>query len=224
VEREAFLARVRAAVDEATVPAASYTPGPLVADLGTDDLAERFRRNLEAVDGVVLEATGAEEAIGLLGEILDRHGAEAWLGWESAELPVAGLAEALDAGGRVRLGDRVPEDGAGRIDHQMEYFDVVAGITGADAGLAESGSIVVETRRGRARMASLIPLVHIALLRRDAIVPSLSHWVADHPDAAADTANLIVITGPSRTGDIEMQLNLGVHGPKHLYVVLLPAS
>jgi L-lactate dehydrogenase complex protein LldG len=70
-------------------------------------------------------------------------------------------------------------------------------------------------------MASLIPLVHIALLRSADISPSLSHWVAEHPEAARQTSNLVFVTGPSRTADIEQVLNLGVHGPKHLHVVLL---
>ena len=70
-------------------------------------------------------------------------------------------------------------------------------------------------------MASLIPLVHIALLREQDISPSLSHWIADNPTAAANTSNLVVITGPSRTADIEQILNLGVHGPKYLHVLVV---
>jgi L-lactate utilization protein LutC len=53
------------------------------------------------------------------------------------------------------------------------------------------------------------------------IARSLAHYAIDHPAAIEGTSNLVVITGPSRTADIEQQLNLGVHGPKHLHVILV---
>ncbi|MFZ0625504.1 MAG: LUD domain-containing protein [Acidimicrobiia bacterium] len=49
----------------------------------------------------------------------------------------------------------------------------------------------------------------------------MSHWAEKNPDSARRTANLVVITGPSRTGDIELQLNLGVHGPRQVHIVVI---
>ena len=50
---------------------------------------------------------------------------------------------------------------------------------------------------------------------------TLAHWAHRRAESAAETANLVLVTGPSRTGDIEQQLNLGVHGPRHVHVVLV---
>jgi L-lactate dehydrogenase complex protein LldG len=64
-------------------------------------------------------------------------------------------------------------------------------------------------------------LIHVALVRAESIFRSLAQWADEVPDAVVETANLVIVTGPSRTGDIEQHLNLGVHGPKHLHVVLI---
>ena len=69
-------------------------------------------------------------------------------------------------------------------------------------------------------MASLIPIEHIAFLRVENVHATLADLSLRDQDPA-DISNLVLITGPSRTGDIEQQLNLGVHGPKQLHVILL---
>jgi L-lactate dehydrogenase complex protein LldG len=115
----------------------------------------------------------------------------------------------------------VPSDAVGRRTRQESYYDCAVGITGAQAGLADSGSVVVASGHGRSRMASLIPSLHIALLRRDRLWPSLAHWIHARPDALGTEANWTVITGPSRTADIEQVLTLGVHGPREVHVLLV---
>jgi L-lactate dehydrogenase complex protein LldG len=68
-------------------------------------------------------------------------------------------------------------------------------------------------------MASLIPLVHIVLLPERLLFRSPMHWLAGGDVAGA--ANVVYITGPSRTADIEQRINLGVHGPREVHVVLV---
>ena len=221
MERDAFLSRVRAASIAVDADLAlAYEPGPLTPDLAHDDAAAAFTRNLQAVDGVVHHAAQRGDVPGIVGKIIAGYDAANYVAWD--ELPVPGVLEHVAAMDLARLPTELPADPTERRRLQLDYMDLTIGITGASAGMAESGSIVLATGPGRPRMASLIPLVHIALLSRERIYPSLSHYAAAHPVAAMSTANLVFITGPSRTGDIEMQLNLGVHGPRSIHVVLVP--
>lgn len=219
MDRETFLHRVRSAMEVSQLPPIpEMPPGGLVPDLPEAGATERFLQQVEAVDGHTHLVGSDAEAGRLIDALLEQYGATSYLGWDPDHLPISGLAERLRA---TPLEAVVPGNPEGRLEQQSGYMDLLAGITGASAGLAESGSIVLESGPGRPRMASLIPLVHIALLRKENITQSLSHWIADHPEAASDTSNLFMITGPSRTADIEQTLNLGVHGPRHLHVIVL---
>jgi L-lactate utilization protein LutC len=97
------------------------------------------------------------------------------------------------------------------------------GLTGADAGLAETGSVVIASGPGRSRMASLLVPVHVAVLRVDRLVDSISTLLATRGDLVAAGSNLVAITGPSRTADIEHTLSRGVHGPGEVHVILFEA-
>ena len=217
MDRDAFLARIRSA--SATLPA-SPDPGILVPEQPPGDLLTRFCRELEAVDGVPHRAASTDDGLRIVLELMEGH---RWF-MARGPLPVPGLAGRLIHDGYRIMNSDVPSDPAARIAHQLTYETLEVGITGADAALAESGSIVVTSGRESPRMASLIPEIHIALVRTDQIYPSLSHFLAEHPDVATRSSNMVVITGPSRTGDIEQTLTLGVHGPRQVHVVLIPFS
>jgi L-lactate dehydrogenase complex protein LldG len=216
MERDAFLRRVRAAVGSAQLPdVPGDDPGLLVPRLPPVDPVERFASSLALVGGILHEGDPVRAVV----EIAGHHGATTFLAWDDEHL-VPGVVTALEGAGLTRVGAEVPT-GAGRTGHQAGYLDVALGVTGAEAGFAESGSIVVRSGRGRARLASVIPAVHVALLRRADIHRSLAHWADSHGHTLAQSANVVFITGISRTGDIEMRLNTGVHGPAHLHVVLI---
>jgi L-lactate dehydrogenase complex protein LldG len=70
-------------------------------------------------------------------------------------------------------------------------------------------------------MASLVPDVHVAIVQKSDIWRSLAHWAADHSAMLTEHTNVVFSCGPSRTGDIEMKLNVGVHGPREFHVMLL---
>jgi L-lactate dehydrogenase complex protein LldG len=96
------------------------------------------------------------------------------------------------------------------------------GITGALAGLADTGTLVMVGSPARPLTASLLPEIHVALLRVSELVPSLPDALR-RPEVRASAA-AVLITGPSRTADIEMTLTIGVHGPKEVIVFLIDDS
>ena len=100
----------------------------------------------------------------------------------------------------------------------------MVGLTGAEAALADVGGIVVRSGEGRPRLASLLPPIHVTLLPVSRIHASLPDLLAAEPTIADGGSNLVLITGPSRTADIEMTLTRGVHGPGHVHAVLLHSA
>jgi L-lactate dehydrogenase complex protein LldG len=94
-----------------------------------------------------------------------------------------------------------------------------AGVSTALYGLASTGSVVLASSVDEPRGRSLLPDVHVTLLLEDRILPGLDELFAalgrDLPSALA------IVTGPSRSADIEQKLAVGVHGPGEVHVVLL---
>ena len=94
-----------------------------------------------------------------------------------------------------------------------------AGVSEASYGLADTGSVVLAASSEEPRARSLLPQVHVSLLREDRILPGLAELFetlgTDLPSALA------IVTGPSRSADIEQRLVVGVHGPGEVHVVLL---
>jgi L-lactate dehydrogenase complex protein LldF len=91
------------------------------------------------------------------------------------------------------------------------------GVTKAICGLADTGSILIVDGEGDPLQASLLPEIHIAVLKKSAILPSLENAMK----LVRESKAAVFITGPSRTADIEMTLTIGVHGPGELHVFLV---
>ena len=176
-----------------------------------DDLAERFTASLTAGAGEVHRAVNLAEALDILGQVL-------------VELParmVAVNAEPpLDG---IDLAARWPDVEwlvAGPSGTDLRAFCAAAdvGITGVDAALAETGTIVVSSGPGKSRLVSLLPPVHIALVPTSSLTVDLFTWTAAR--GGAMPASVTLISGPSKTADIEQVMAIGVHGPKRLIVIL----
>jgi L-lactate dehydrogenase complex protein LldG len=163
------------------------------------DLTTRFTTQLEAAGAQWTLVRGEAEAARALRRVLADTGAKRVAG-SDAPLVARLLPERL-----VDLS-------------RDELFSCDAGVTTAQWGIAETGTLVLESARERSRLASLVPPIHIALLSTQCICPSLGDALA-RVDPASHAITLI--TGPSRTSDIELTLVVGVHGPQVVHVLLL---
>ncbi len=95
------------------------------------------------------------------------------------------------------------------------------GITSADYALADTGTLVMLSTQREARLISLLPPAHIAVVPRERILTGLDELFAVLPNAADASSSMVLITGPSRTADIEQILVRGVHGPGQLTVLIV---
>jgi len=114
---------------------------------------------------------------------------------------------------------------AGLDDHarRAAMLSSDVGISSVDYAVAETGSLVVCSKPGQERMVSLLPPVHVALIDEAQIVPDLYDLFErlQENDSPALPSNVAFISGPSKTGDIELQLTTGVHGPGRWIVVII---
>ena len=101
------------------------------------------------------------------------------------------------------------------------FQDIEAGFTTTLGGLAETGGLLLTPGPREPRLLSLVPPVHIALLRADRIFDTLYQAIRSLGWNEMLPPNALVISGPSKTADIEQTLAYGVHGPKRLIVVLV---
>ncbi len=214
--REALLARVRASLGGATV--GTPEPPPIIdavmrmAGPG-DDLVRLFRERAEAVGMKVhpVESAGLQDR---LVELLRGLGAKRVVLGLSQKERSARLDGVLGhAGFRVL-------DSTDGLDAQ---FDVDVGITDVHAALAETGTLICSTDEHHSRGVSLIPPIHIAIVREEDIVPDMLDYWADiaGKDGRGLPSSLAFITGPSKTADIEGVLVTGVHGPGQVHILFV---
>lgn len=127
----------------------------------------------------------------------------------------------------IDLIDTVPvklSDGSKREKLRQEILSAGIGVTGVDYALAETGSVVIVARPEAARLVSLLPPVHVAVVRIDQILPGLDElFTLRRMDLLKNPGRdyMNIISGPSRSADIESTIVTGVHGPAEVHMVLV---
>lgn len=220
--RAAILDRIRQGKERGYLPSLSgTTPPPPAPPAFTEPLAEIFSRAARGVQAHVHRAQDDAAARELLVSEFTARGCRQVLAWTPAQLHLPGLSAALAAAGIELVASRLP--GLRRRADLEALAAIPVGLTAAAAGLARTGSLTMFADREQGRLASLLPPVHYALLRLEQLYPDIGAWLASDGVARriAGSSSTLVITGPSRTGDIAQTLTLGAHGPRELHIVLV---
>ncbi|HEY5310944.1 MAG TPA: lactate utilization protein [Pirellulales bacterium] len=226
MSRESFLARVRAAAGAGRAHRvfAADKPLPPISPSRTAaaDLVAQMAAEVNQVGGHSHVVPDAPAAARVLAELLEQSAATKALCWRDPLLARIGLAELLHERG-VQLLDydallREPVEGRKPLILAAEI-----GISGAAWAVAETGTLAMASGPGRERLASLAPPLHVAVIEARQIVPDLFALFA-HYEVDALPSNLTLITGPSKTGDIEMELTTGVHGPGQWHVIIVAGA
>jgi L-lactate dehydrogenase complex protein LldG len=208
--REEILGNIRAALGRSVeAPVGPLAPAVLRIPIADRNLyAAAFAEKLEKLAGKAILVREPADVIPALAEIL------------KDKTVVASNAPFLETCGITRL----PQVQTGFTDGQALRAACATadiGITSADYALAATGTFVMLASPQEARMVSLLPPVHIAVFPRSRILANLDELLGVLPLPAEQTSSMVLITGPSRTADIEQILIRGVHGPGEVYAVIV---
>lgn len=175
---------------------------------------ERFERLITSVHGEVIHVARGNWAASLV-ELLQAKGIRRLaLGREH---PIAAEARAALAEGEVTLidADRDVEEW-----QQEQFASTDAGLTSTRGGIAETGSLWLWPTPDEPRLISLVPPIHIAVLDADTLEDTFFDVIEAHGWAGGMPTNALLVSGPSKTADIEQTLAYGVHGPRELIVLV----
>jgi L-lactate utilization protein LutC len=217
--RDAFLQRVREAVAAGNRPGEATAPperGRVGYQGAGPDPVGRFRDELTAAGGQLHLVPDSESAVRAVQTIArDRVARRVLLG-RGAFLDTLGLAGRLRAVGL----EVACANGLSPETSREPFFAADLGVSGVTYLIAETGSIVLLARPDEPRSLSLLPPVHVAVAERSQLLPDLFDLFEGRTEMPSC---LTLITGPSKTGDIELRLVTGVHGPGEVHVVLVGA-
>ena len=232
--RAEFLSAVRAALGRPRTQMPEAAPkGIRHAALETatrSDLLDLLACMADETGWSVFRAASPEEAAGYVADAAARLGDGLVVTSAHPVLRDIGVAAAVGSAGAecdvIAVGDVSSNDEAEDRRQGLRHRALQAGmgVSAADYAIAETGSCVVLPGAGVSRLVSLLPPVYVALVEPGRVLPSLDALFALlGPALAEGTVSRYagIITGPSRSADIEQTVTVGVHGPGEVHMVLL---
>lgn len=235
--REEMLKRVRQALGRplgtpAVTPLPDFNFQGIMPPLAPTEYQAKFAAEWEKVAGVAHYVSTIDELEALLRKIAADLEAQGVVLSRNPLLTELRIAERLRAAGIsvVPWAGDAPVTGAPSLaEFHAASFQAKIGITGVDYVLAETGGLVLSSQTEGAQLASLAPPVHIALYRQSQLVGSLEDVLAKLPVSnpsgrLSPGRSVVIVTGTSRTADIEQILIRGVHGPGAAHAVLVEDS
>jgi L-lactate dehydrogenase complex protein LldG len=196
-------------------PAQTIAPREFTAE----ELRAQFIAALSKVDGKAIEAADEVSAMDKIAELLHSLNARSAAIGEGITTDSPAAIARLSCDGCEVSGIGQPNGSQAALKQRLAPVD--AGIVEANYAIASTGTLVLIGEPVRPRSLSLVPPINIVLLRSTHILPDLAAVLRTvGPQTAADHP-IVLVTGPSRTADIEKRIVVGVHGPKQLYVVII---
>lgn len=225
MERDAFFAKVRAAAASGRQYQVALNPQATAAESyvgGGADPVATFLQEWQLVGGQGARVSSRSAILAYLEQVLSRHPIRTVMCWKHDVLDRWEIIPWLrERGLLVEMWDELEQLPA--AERLARSFAADLGITSVSHAIAETGSLVMCSQAGgQGRSVSLLPKVHLALLEPDQIVPDLFDlFQIVSPERGELPSNLVLITGPSKTGDIQLQLTTGVHGPGEVHAVVI---
>ena len=206
-ERENILHKVRTALGRRGGEAPERPPAArlVVPEMSLEQRVERLVRDFPAR---AERAGSPQQACELVGSILAGRSAVAL---RHPLLESLGILELSGVRADFTTGDELRDAAA----------SAEVGITSPDYALVEPGALVVFSSEHDDRLVSLLPPAHIAVISANSVLSGLDELFTLAPNPATRSSSMVLIGGPSRTGDIEMTLVQGVHGPGELNLVIV---
>jgi len=217
--RDEILAKLKAA-PKANIPARPERPKLHEHSLTGEAVIEKFSRTLVEETGIVHRVKSNEEALKKLSEIASEEKLKKVMVSNDEMLPPFHLKA---WGERNGIKVMTPRDYPDRDSFRDAVFDQAdAGITGADLAVAESGSLGLVFDKEQARLVSLAPILHIAVVPVNRVIAYYEQGIKKiFAEKGKYPSQFAFITGPSMTGDIEGVLFKGMHGPRKVIVILV---
>jgi L-lactate dehydrogenase complex protein LldG len=180
-----------------------------------EDPPARFIEELKSLGGHAERVESLEEAREYILSLARERGAKLLIRWDVEELEELGVDGSLQEAG-VEVA----------IWRDLEDFREVTaradiGLSTAEWAIADTGSLVLTSGPGKGRTVTLLPPTYVAVVAADKVLRTVPEAIAKYAGDGALPANVVFHTGPSRSGDIEMEIFVGMHGPGDVHVVLV---
>ena len=231
-KKQAFLGRLSRALGRDSIPTSvtpfDFSKGPqetMYSDLSHEQVIEMFKTEADRLGTKLIEVEASQVGQILVDEIVARGGGSVVYP-KSAEVKTYGLEAAFQQLGEDQATFYQWDATKGREANINVAKDSNIGITFPILGIAETATVIQPSTEESGRSLGLLPLTHISILREDTIYPRMTQTMAElakiyRNDPAKFPTNVVHISGPSNTADIELVRVVGVHGPINVTFILV---
>ena len=231
-KKQAFLGRLSRALGRDSIPTSvtpfDFSKGPqetMYADLSQEQVVDMFKTEAERLGTKLIEVEASQVGQALVDEIVARGGGSV-IYPKSAEVDTYGLEAAFKQLNEDQATFYQWDATKGRDANIEVAKDSNIGITFPILGIAETATVIQPSTEESGRSLGLLPLTHISVLRADTIHPRMTQTMAEltkiyRDNPAGFPTNVVHISGPSNTADIELVRVVGVHGPINVTFILV---